>query len=198
MKSCMPIKLFLGCELHLFFGATLLSNCQLPLHYNQALYVRVWCLSALLSDSMLQKMTTWLPSTNHCAIAMLLWFRCVVSQQSWHWHWFFPTKISLFRHWLDGVYFTTNSYFLDCLILYEKVPSNTYTTFTLQDKSMNNFDNAGNISALLCHFGWVGFRVKSKWVHPFVSWAIVLILKTLSRWVHPLVSWAIELIVRLG
>ena len=57
MKSCMPIKLFLGCELHLFFGATLLSNCQLPLHYNQALYVRVWCLSALLSDSMLQKMT---------------------------------------------------------------------------------------------------------------------------------------------
>ena len=89
----------------------------------------------------------WLkPSTNHCAIAMLLWFRCVVSQQSWHWHWFFPTKISLFRHWLDGVYFTTNSYFLDCLILYEKVPSNTYTTFTLQDKSMNNFDNAGNIS----------------------------------------------------
>ena len=88
-----------------------------------------------------------LPSTNHCAIAMLLWFRCVVSQQSWHWHWFFPTKISLFRHWLDGVYFTTNSYFLDCLILYEKVPSNTYTTFTLQYKSKNNFD----ISVLLWH-----------------------------------------------
>ena len=108
-------------------------------------------LSALLSDSMLQKMTTWLPSTNHCAIAMLLWFRCVVSQQSWHWHWFFPTKISLFRHWLDGVYFTTNSYFLDCLILYEKVPSNTYTTFTLQYKSKNNFDT----SALLWHINTI-------------------------------------------
>ena len=158
MKSCMPIKLFLGCELHLFFGATLLSNCQLPLHYNQALYVRVWCLSLLCCLILCCKKWLWLkPSTNHCAIAMLLWFRCVVSQQSWHWHWFFPTKISLFRHWLDGVYFTTNSYFLDCLILYDKVPSNTYTTFTLQDKSMNNFDNAGNISVLLWHFGYVGY-----------------------------------------
>ena len=151
MKSCMPIKLFLGCELHLFFGATLLSNCQLPLHYNQALYVRVWCLS-LCCLILCCKKRLWLkPSTNHCAIAMLLWFRCVVSQQSWHWHWFFPTKISLFRHWLDGVYFTTNSYFLDCLILYEKVPSNTYTTFTLQYKSKNNFD----ISVLLWHINTI-------------------------------------------
>ena len=39
-------------------------------------------------------------------------------------------------------------------------------------------------------------RVKSKWVHPLVSWAIELILKTLSHLVHPLVSWAIELILK--
>ena len=101
----------------------------------------------------------WLkPSTNHCAIAMLLWFRCVVSQQSWHWHWFFPTKISLFRHWLDGVYFTTNSYFLDCLILYDKVPSNTYVlqyfyTTGLKQETTLKYQHYFDISVLLWHLG---------------------------------------------
>ena len=119
MKSCMPIKLFLGCELHLFFGATLLSNCQLPPLQPSFVCPCVvsLCSAVWFYVAKNDYMAAIYQPLCHC-YATVISLCCLSTELTLTL--IFPTKISLFRHWWDGVYFTTNSYFLDCLILYDK------------------------------------------------------------------------------